>query len=336
MMGFVRKVIALLMASLLATWWYARTAEAHGGPVSLTFWGNYGSAVAACQRTIGQAAAVCGLRALKVRQDCRLADLFEAGCDTAAVDAAIQAARAIARARVRTECSDPEVQTLGYIDRTEAITDVINICRDLDSAGSSASVGALPQVDAGDAACVRATTKATGHLLGVAIENWRTALDRIATLNLSREGKESRVATGRSRMQKAVDAAVRSVGRDCVDPTFEQLYRRSAASHFANVAALADCFAGAVYVQDAVVCPAPTCGNGIEEKGEDCDDGNVDRGDGCSETCGDERLASVLHSGISSTEPHRQLGDVFFEATANQVDGGAALLQLGSVERRAR
>ncbi len=336
MMGFVRKVIALLMASLLATWWYARVVEAHGGPVSLTFWGNYGSAVSACQRTIGQAAAACGLRALQVRQDCRLADLFGAGCDSAAVDAAIQAARAAARARVRAECIDPEVQTLGYIDRAEAITDVINICRDLDSAGASASLGALREIDAADAACVRATTKATGNLLDIAIANWRTALDRIATLNLSREGKESRVALGRSRVRRAIEAAVQAVGRDCVDPTFEQLYLRSAASHFANVAALADCFAGAVYVQDAVVCPAPTCGNGIEEKGEDCDDGNVEIGDGCSDICRDERVASVLASGLNSAQSHRQLGDVFFEGAANEVDGGAAFLQLGPVERRAR
>ena len=32
-------------------------------------------------------------------------------------------------------------------------------------------------------------------------------------------------------------------------------------------------------------CPAPVCGNGTEEIGEQCDDGNVVDGDGCSATC---------------------------------------------------
>ena len=34
--------------------------------------------------------------------------------------------------------------------------------------------------------------------------------------------------------------------------------------------------------------PAPVCGNGDLETGENCDDGNTDPGDGCSATCQDE------------------------------------------------
>jgi len=33
------------------------------------------------------------------------------------------------------------------------------------------------------------------------------------------------------------------------------------------------------------VCNGPTCGNGTKETGENCDDGDVDAGDGCSPTC---------------------------------------------------
>lgn len=32
-------------------------------------------------------------------------------------------------------------------------------------------------------------------------------------------------------------------------------------------------------------CPETLCGNGIQELGEDCDDGNLDEADGCSNTC---------------------------------------------------
>src|SRR3989344_2092134 len=33
------------------------------------------------------------------------------------------------------------------------------------------------------------------------------------------------------------------------------------------------------------VNPAPVCGNSVVESGEQCDDGNVVSGDGCSSTC---------------------------------------------------
>jgi cysteine-rich repeat protein len=52
-----------------------------------------------------------------------------------------------------------------------------------------------------------------------------------------------------------------------------------------RVAQRADCLADAVYVQNAVTCPAPTCGNGMQEPGEECDDGNSFEGDGCRSNC---------------------------------------------------
>lgn len=287
MQGFVRKIIALLMASLLASWWYTRTASAHGGPVSLTFWGNYGSAVSSCQRAIGQAASVCGLQAVQLRNDCREADLLGTGCDTVATEAGIQTVRAHARSAVRSACSDPEVQTLGYIDRSEALTDVINICRDLDTAAASATFGALSSTS--EAAvrpdCIRSTADLTVRLLDVAISSWRTALDRIASTNMSSDAKYARVDHSRQRISGASDSAAAVVLRACGAEGFQLLYGRDVNVHYANVAELADCFGGAVYVQDAVVCPPPECGNGIQEKGEVCDDGNRDPADGCPPEC---------------------------------------------------
>jgi cysteine-rich repeat protein len=45
---------------------------------------------------------------------------------------------------------------------------------------------------------------------------------------------------------------------------------------------------GRTYVQDFVVCPESTCGNGMQEHAEQCDDGNTVAGDGCSASCQDE------------------------------------------------
>jgi len=39
--------------------------------------------------------------------------------------------------------------------------------------------------------------------------------------------------------------------------------------------------------------PAPVCGNGVLESGEQCDDGNTVSGDGCSSTCQTEQVGSV-------------------------------------------
>ena len=52
-----------------------------------------------------------------------------------------------------------------------------------------------------------------------------------------------------------------------------------------RIAAQAGCMVGFVYVQDAVTCPAPVCGNGMQERGEECDDGNDYDGDGCRSDC---------------------------------------------------
>ena len=50
--------------------------------------------------------------------------------------------------------------------------------------------------------------------------------------------------------------------------------------------------AGTTYAQGGVVCPPPVCGNGMLEgdalREEECDDGNLTPGDGCSATCAHE------------------------------------------------
>ena len=51
------------------------------------------------------------------------------------------------------------------------------------------------------------------------------------------------------------------------------------------IAQRADCLSGRVYVQDFITCPESTCGNGMREPGERCDDGNTVSGDSCRADC---------------------------------------------------
>ncbi len=44
---------------------------------------------------------------------------------------------------------------------------------------------------------------------------------------------------------------------------------------------------------DCAVPPPPTCGNGVAEGTEECDDGNTNDGDGCSSTCALENTSAV-------------------------------------------
>src|SRR5690606_32880717 len=58
----------------------------------------------------------------------------------------------------------------------------------------------------------------------------------------------------------------------------------------------------ATSVSDAAVlfdaaAPEPECGNDVIEDGEECDDGNVAYGDGCSSECLPEEQCVITHNG---------------------------------------
>lgn len=71
----------------------------------------------------------------------------------------------------------------------------------------------------------------------------------------------------------------------CAQSDFVSAYGRSMGSYLAGVAAQSGCHAQYVYVQNAVLCPVASCGNGIQEPTEQCDDGNQIDADGCRANC---------------------------------------------------
>lgn len=290
MPGLLRKIVAFLIASLVASWLLPWRAFAHGEPAQLAFWGNFSPAIAECQRHIGHAAALCIARVVRARSECRLTAATGGTCDEGALDGEVQTARSLARSIVRNHCTEQTVQNLRYLDISEALTDVIRVCRENDTAAESAIFEAA-RTDAGAlapaqiAACLTAMRGAVSKLMASSMRERRLALDRIAATNVAFRDKQGLIDHSRSRIERAASAAARAIERTCPADAVQALYGRSAATHLTNVATRADCFAGAVYVQDGVVCPDPVCGNAIEEPGESCDDGNVLPGDGCDASC---------------------------------------------------
>jgi cysteine-rich repeat protein len=214
-------------------------------------------------------------------------------CDEDATDAAIEAARIAAVDRVGDVCSDQQAQNLVFLDRREAQLDVVTFCRELEDAVDSAvfrplSAGAtLPPYAA---RCIEAASLAATKLLRQGFDARERLLDRIALLSFSRSTKRAMVAESSAAMDDAAIALARNLSAACPPGAFAQTYGHDASAVLATIAGRADCLAGQVYAQAGVVCPAPQCGNGMVEfqpiqDREECDDGNVLPGDGCSAVC---------------------------------------------------
>src|SRR5690606_26271651 len=116
-------------------------------------------------------------------------------CDTATREARIQAARARARDLVAGACNATQLQTLRYIDLNDAQTDVIDVCRQVDTAAVTATFGpamvggTVAAMDGTTGTCVAATARASNALLRYAMRARQKALDRIAATTLAPAAK---------------------------------------------------------------------------------------------------------------------------------------------------
>lgn len=268
------------------------SAHAHGAPAELAVWGGFNPQVARCQRSIARAASLCASRALQARTRCHAAQLRGETCDDAALDAAVQAARQRARDAVARDCDPEQLLTLRYVDLADAQTDVINVCRQLDTAASSAAFapatfGGTIAAMSGDARdCVDATAAAGNALLRFAMRARQRALDTIAATVLPPDAKTALLARSAAAIARARTLAAARVAAACPGTSFADLYGQDPASVLGRIAARADCLGESVYVQNAVTCPPAECGDGMQVvPDEECDDGNDYDGDGCRADC---------------------------------------------------
>jgi cysteine-rich repeat protein len=271
----------------------AGAAHAHDVAADLSVWGNFQPQVARCQRSVARAATLCVSGALAARNGCASAQLTGEPCDSAAVDARIQAVRQRARDLVARSCQPTELLTLRYIDLADAQTDVIDVCRQLETAAVSAaynpamlggSIAAMPEP--ADAECVETTARAGSALLRYAARARQRALDTIASTAMLRAEKLALIARSARAIDRAESLMKARVQYDCPGNSFEDLYGRSIETVLAGIAGRADYLAQQTYVQNAVVATPPVCGDGMQiVPSEECDDGNDYAGDGCTDTC---------------------------------------------------
>lgn len=264
----------------------------HGAPADLSVWGGFNPQVARCQRSIARAASLCASRALQARTKCDAAQLAGGTCDTAALDGAIQAARARARDTVARDCATEQLTALRYLDLGDAQSDVINVCRQLDTAASTAAFapatfgGAIAAMSGDDQTCVAATARAGNALLRYAMRARQRALDAIAAAVLPVEAKTAAIARSAAAIARAQEVLQARVAAACPGTSFRDLYGQEATTVLGRIAGRADCLAQSVYVQNAVSCPPAQCGDGMQVvPDEECDDGNDYDGDGCRSDC---------------------------------------------------
>ena len=271
-----------------------RPACAHGDPIPLAFWGNFGRANGRCQRHISRAAALCGVQVWAARRSCQNTEFAGDTCDDDADDDAVQAARLTAIQSVEPVCTDSQAFILQFLGLAEAQIDIIDFCRRLETAAVSAAYRPLPPADSTTViddttrTCVQSAALATTKLLHRAFRSRQRALDRIAVSNLTLPEKEARLERSTQQIGRAMQQLQERITRSCPETAFESVYGISIDEFLASIAARADCLGESTYAQGGVLCPLSTCGNGMIEAGEQCDDANHADGDGCSADCARE------------------------------------------------
>jgi len=323
------------LAMALAALGLASTAYAHGTPAELKYWGAFPADAARCQRIIGRATVSCAGKVAALRAECLSGAMRGETCDQTALDAQVTEVRQRAVARVDRACTDTQLDGLGYVDRDDALTDVVDACRQIDTATTSAAFGpamvggTVATVGDPTASCVEAGAREATRMLRAGARAYAKALDRIAgTGDLDENDKrrlvqwaQRRIALTQARSRAALTAA-------CSEADFSAEYGRSVDVFLDDVAAQAACLQQFVYVQDAVGCPTPSCGNGMQEPGEDCDDGNEYDGDGCTDKCVKTECTAFVNTADL-------IQAAIFEKHGCTVDACHGLLQSGGLDLRA-
>lgn len=113
----------------------------------------------------------------------------------------------------------------------------------------------------------------------------RLLLHRIASQFLTPEDKARQLARTRLRIHRAMEKFTALAIDACPAEAYQRLHSHGIDGLIAALVNSVKCLTGSVYLQDTLLCGPPTCGNGVVELHEDCDDGNLEDGDACPSDC---------------------------------------------------
>lgn len=272
---------ALIAALLVAGLAWSATAHAHGARLPFAEWGGFSGPLLRCQRALARAAADCATTVWALRRACRETALAGGPpCDPAA-----EPRRAAARSRAldaaEAACSERQFGEVGFLGFFDVQTDLTTFCYGWPDTADALAYPSEPA--ALQRACAVAAADAASDAARYAFRARRRCLDHAAALSPAHAGRAA-LLDGAMRGNDA--AAARIAARLALRcPDFAGRYGRTPEAFAALLLARADCIGGAFYIQDAVVCPAPVCGNALIEPPETCDDGNTDDGDSCPSDC---------------------------------------------------
>ena len=281
---------ALLVAAAVAASVWPSIAMAHSdSPPDIHFWGGFDPQTAACQRKVSTAVWRCFHRVLTLERACMEAQLSGAPCDTAAQATQIMAAKQMAQDDLAAACTDAQAQSLHFVNLAEAQTDAARACGDQAAAmisvvyGPALATATPADLDARAKECMRRTTEVGSRVIERAQRLGSQALDRMAVLNLPPSRKDALLTQLISRIALATQHGTNLMQQQC--PPFDAVYGRDMSSCVGLLEPRASCLVSFAYVQNAVTCPRPSCGNGVQESGEQCDDGNDVDTDRCHNDC---------------------------------------------------
>ena len=285
-------VLRALALALLLTLQVTRV-HAHQTSVPLTFWAdNFSFRETLCQHKLAAGAAECGFKAWSIRRDCLLSRLDGGSCDEEASDEAIEQVRlSVFQGDISPSCASADLEVLLFADQQDVQLDVVTFCREFEAAALSLVFNPYLQaattdtLEDGERQCIKAFARAATKDFSFTIRDRQNTLDRIANRRRSARIKNRNVSASDQRVADVSELLRKGLIKDCSESDFQALYGFGTEQALDLATSRSACFADQVYPVLAYTCPAPLCGNGMREKGERCDDGNSDGGDGCSERC---------------------------------------------------
>ena len=267
-------------------------AVARESAASLAESGHFSSSSVRCQQALGRAATLCAHRAISKRDRCLSAEMRGRPCDREALESSNAAAEARLAVLVARRCANEDLQLLGHSNLTDAVDDISQVCRETETAATSALWG--PALVSGRASappgrqrrCIENSARIGARLLRLATLLQQRALNKVATEGLTLEEKTGFLERTRTMIDRLRQHAAERLSTRCSTGTFEAIYGRNVESMLEGITDRGECLNQRMYiVEGATHCPPPACGNGMVERGEECDDGNDREGDTCTSAC---------------------------------------------------